>query len=638
MSLSILPSWLPPASPDLSPIFRSIADETNPSARLTKIEELAQFALDFVKSGKLDRQITRTLAELGSDRDSAPPLRIAWLGFSTVEHLVPCARVAAVRRGMLLDVYVAPYGQARQELLDPDSSTAKFAPQIVLVCLDHEYALESPRLLASEAEAAAIVDRVMRDFEALFVRVTQGMRSAMILQTIPNLAPAIFGSLDANVPGSRRSLIARLNDQLRQSAASHGVHLLDLATLAERLGYDTWFDSVRWLHAKQLVSPVMAPLFGEYLARIVAAIRGRSRKCLILDLDNTLWGGVIGDDGAERLVVGHGSAAGESFLALQFYAKQLRERGILLAVCSKNDESVARAGFQAVPEMALALDDFSIFVANWHDKASNIRYIAKTLNLGLDAMVFVDDNPAERALVRAELPTVAVPELPEDPAHFVRVLQDAGYFEAIAFTADDQQRAALYADEGQRAQALESATDMDSFLAGLTMKLEVSPVNSGSLLRVTQLINKTNQFNLTTRRYTEPEVSAFLEDSANVALQFRLIDRFGDSGCIGVMLAKADRAKVGALRIDTFLMSCRVLGRGVEHAMLNALVLRLRRLGATELAGEYVPTAKNGMVSGLYARLGFEPVAGAGEGEVLQWRLDLLSYREPPTFIELLES
>ena len=344
-------------------------------------------------------------------------------------------------------------------------------------------------------------------------------------------------------------------------------------------------------------------LYGDLLGRLLGALRGRSAKCLVLDLDNTLWGGVIGDDGLEGIVLGQGSPAGEAHAALQRYARQLARRGVILAVCSKNDYENAVAPFDAHPEMILRRDDIACFVANWQDKATNLRQIAQTLQIGLDALVFVDDNPAERRLVRAELPQVAVPELPEDPAGYVGCLAEAGYFEAIDLTAEDGARTAQYRANAEREALRQTATDLDSYLRGLEMRLVWSPFDVAGLKRITQLINKTNQFNLTTERRTEPQVMALLEDPAVITLQLRLTDVHGDNGMIGVLIGCVEGQ---ALRIDTWLMSCRVLGRGVEDTALNLLCKQALERGCTRLEGTYRPTPKNAMVRELYSRFGFE--------------------------------
>ena len=402
--------------------------------------------------------------------------------------------------------------------------------------------------------------------------------------------------------------------------------LLDLAWHAAAYG-DGLGEPVRWHQAKQLVSPTLAPLYGEHLARIAAATAGLSRKCLVLDLDNTLWGGVIGDDGIDGIQLGQGSPSGEAFLAFQRYAAQLARRGVILAVCSKNDLHVAEAAF-AHPEMALKRSDIAAFVANWEDKAGNLRRIASMLDIGLDSLVFVDDNPAERDIVRRELPEVAVPELPDDVANYPARIAAAGYFEAVSFTSDDAERGRSYALNAERKAAQSQATDMDGYLRGLQMVLRVNRIGAAELARTTQLINKTNQFNLTTRRYTEAEVERMASNPQAIALALRLEDKFGDNGLISVVLARADAAiEADELLIDSWLMSCRVLGRQVESAVLEVLAEAAAAAGWRALVGEYRPSERNGMVAEHYPRLGFEqrPAPANAPTDASFWRYELAS-------------
>jgi FkbH-like protein len=342
----------------------------------------------------------------------------------------------------------------------------------------------------------------------------------------------------------------------------------------------------------------------------------------VLDLDNTLWGGVIGDDGLEGIVLGQGSASGEAFIAVQDYAREQARRGIILAVCSKNDEANAREPFEKHPEMLLKSGDIACFVANWQDKAANLRDIAQRLNIGLDALVFLDDNPFERTLIRQELPMVAVPEVPDDPALFAYSLSDAGYFESLAVTAEDRERSAQYQGNIQREALRESATDMNSYLRGLDMKLIWRRFDSVGVQRIVQLINKTNQFNLTTRRYTEEDVKAIMSDRNAIGLQLRLMDRFGDNGIIAIVIGKmgSDRNMV----IDTWLMSCRVLKRNVERTLLDVLCGQARKRGLTIVRGRYIPTSKNALVKDHYTALGFECVETLPTGEcTYELRLDV---------------
>ncbi len=553
---------------------------------------------------------------------------MALLSSHTVDHLLPAVRVAGLQRRLALSLHVAPYGMYRQALLADDPALNAFAPQLVVLALDaHDAPLQLP-LQAGQAEVDAAVAERIDELRLLWRRARERYAAQVVQQTLVPVAPPLFGSYEALVPASPRAVIERLNAAIRAAAREDGVLLLDLAWHAAAYG-DGLAEPVRWHQAKQLVSPTLAPLYGEHLARIAAATAGLSRKCLVLDLDNTLWGGVIGDDGIDGIQLGQGSPSGEAFLAFQRYAAQLARRGVILAVCSKNDLHVAEAAF-AHPEMALKRSDIAAFVANWEDKAGNLRRIAGMLDIGLDSLVFVDDNPAERDIVRRELPEVAVPELPADVADYPARIAAAGYFEAVSFTSDDAERGRSYALNVERKAALNQATDMDmeGYLRGLQMVLRVSRIGAAELARATQLINKTNQFNLTTRRYTEAEVERMASDPQTIALALRLEDKFGDNGLISVVLARPDTAiEADELLIDSWLMSCRVLGREVEMAVLEVLADAAAAAGWGALVGEYRPTKRNGMVAEHYPRLGFEqrPAPANAPTDASFWRYELAS-------------
>jgi FkbH-like protein len=415
---------------------------------------------------------------------------------------------------------------------------------------------------------------------------------------------------------------------LRESASREGVDVISLDDRAAQDGLSSWHDPALWHRAKQEIHPVAAPLYGDLVGRLLAAAQGRSSKCLVLDLDNTLWGGVIGDDGLAGIKLGQGSAIGEAYSAFQRYAKELGSRGIILAVCSKNDEANALEPFASPPEMILKRDDIACFVANWTDKAANLREIARRLSIGLDSLVFVDDNPAERAIVRRELPMVAVPELPEDPTGYGACIADAGYFEARRITDEDLIRAEQYQSNLKRESLATSATDIASYLRSLEMRAVWSQFDRVGHARIVQLINKTNQFNLTTRRVTDEQVTELIEDAQALTLQIRLLDRFGDNGIVVIVSGKPEG---DAIRLNTWLMSCRVLGRGLEEETLNLIVAEAKRLGARRLIGEYRVTAKNGMVREHYQRLGFKLLNQTDTGS--EWALSIDGWIPRSTFI-----
>ncbi len=356
-----------------------------------------------------------------------------------------------------------------------------------------------------------------------------------------------------------------------------------------------------------------------------------AKKCLVLDLDNTLWGGVIGDDGLGGIRLGQGDPEGEAYLAFQQYVKGLQRRGVILAVCSKNNEETAREVFEKHPEMVLRLEDISCFVANWDDKAKNLRLIAEQLNIGRNSLVFVDDNPAERAIVRQLVPDVAVPEMPQDVAEYIRTLEQYRYFQVLSVGAEDFHRTEYYRADAMRRQVEATSEDIDGYLRSLEMVARIAPISSTTLERSVQLIHRSNQFNLTTRRRSAAEVLALLEDGAWVTRTVSLADRFGDNGLISVLLA---RECGEALEIDTWLMSCRVLKRGVEHFLLDHLCRLAGQRGLKAIRGEYIPTSKNGLVRQHYADLGFSQTGNGDDGRTL-WELKLTADRKPlTTFIE----
>ena len=439
------------------------------------------------------------------------------------------------------------------------------------------------------------------------------------MQTIAHPPESVFGNLDIALPGTLRHLIDAVNCEIVKGAAESGDLLFDVAGLAAMVGLGDWHDHTLWNIAKLPFSNLFLPLYADHVCRVMAALRGKSRRCLILDLDNTVWGGVIGDDGLEGIVIGQGDATGEAHLEVQRTALALRDRGIILAVSSKNDDTLARGPFRSHPEMLLREDHIAVFQANWQDKATNIRAIAKELSLGLDAMVFLDDNPAERALIRQLVPQVAVPELPSDPALYGRTLLATGYFEAVTFSAEDKKRASFYQENARRASLQKEAGDLDAYLASLRMVMTVQGFDDIGRTRIAQLISKSNQFNLTTRRYTDIEVAEAERDPDAFTMQVRLADEFGDNGMISVVICR----RVGShWEIDTWLMSCRVLGRCVETAVLQEMLLHARRSNISKIIGVYRPTERNALVKDHYEKLGFTLVEQGGNGTT-RWELDV---------------
>lgn len=627
-SIADLP-WLVESPKDFMELCRAVDSKAAGST----IQYLAGFNLSSRQAASLTRVIGRCRSA-GVDLAPLAHFRLGVLASATFDLLNDYLPAAAARHGVALDLVTTGYDQVAQEALDPHSRINEAKSNAVLVAVDHRW-LNLDRCNLSERRpdwTATAIARLRTVIEGL----REHGRATAILQTIPMPPRPLFGSLDRRVSGTVRFMIEEANSAIVELASETGSYLLDVAGLAERIGTDRWFDPVQWASYKL---PFAADCFAAYadaLARLLGAIRGKARKCLVLDLDNTIWGGVIGDDGIAGIKIGQGHPLGESFLAVQQTAIDLRNRGIIVAVCSKNDDAVARAPFREHPDMLLREEHIAVFQANWTDKASNLEAIAKALNIGLDALVLLDDNPAERAQVRAALPAVAVPELPSDPSWFAWYLMSAGYFEAVSFSGEDMLRAESYASEAKRADVQSKTRDLGEYLAALEMTISFAPFDEQGRQRIAQLINKTNQFNLTTRRYTEAEVAAMEADESVFTLQVRLADKFGDLGMIGVIICRPAEGNARCWDLDTWLMSCRVLGRCVEQAMLEKVVSEARQRGVERLVGTYIPTAKNGMVADHYKRLGFEP-AGGPKADATTWELVLANYAPPPLPMTLVD-
>jgi FkbH-like protein len=613
-SLFVDLAWLPRAPEQFSDSVKRLSQSTTPGL---EIQALAQYHLGLNQLTRLAKAIEQWRSKDAAALKPLVPFRLAILSNSTMDMVGPTLVATAARHGIALELILPAYDQVAQEAMNPHSLVNSAKPDAVLFALDYR-ALPLRISPMDGAAAAATIAAALGYLQSLRDSIAKNANAVCILQTFAPPVENIFGSLDRALPGTLRSLIDEVNRGVGQMALSQGDVLLDVAGLAETVGLADWNDTQLWNMAKFSFSDALVPLYADHVARTLAAIRGKSRKVLILDLDNTVWGGVIGDDGLEGIKLAQGDAQGEAHRAVQSLALNLRQRGILLAVSSKNTDEIARTPFEQHPEMLLKLDHIAVFQANWNDKATNIRAIAESLSLGLDAMVFLDDNPAERGLVRRLLPQVAVPELPEEPAYYARTLAAAGYFEAVAVSAEDLKRASLYQDNAKRAELQRQVGGVEAYLASLNMTITFKPFDPTGRARIVQLINKSNQYNLTTRRYTEPEVTAAEQDPAVFTLQVRLADMFGDNGMISVVICRP--GSPGEWNIDTWLMSCRVLGRKVENMVLREILKRAAAVGVHKLIGRYIATERNKLVVDHYAKLGFTQVAEESAGTT-RWEL-----------------
>ena len=606
--------WLPRPPQDIGARLKAVGTAEGPLGK--ELQLLASFFLDQNQLTRLAKLI-ETARKDGKPLEPLIPFRLALLSNSTIDFIVPALVATAARHHIALEVVQPSYDQIAQEALTPDSKVNSAKPDAVLFALDFR-ALPIKTSVGDADAAAATVQGVLGYYQALCNGIQSNSNALCILQTLAPPVEPLFGSLDRALPGTLRSILDQINRDLSEMVLRAGDVLLDVARIAETVGTAHWHDTQMWNMGKFAFNDEFIPLYADHVCRTLAAIRGKSRKALILDLDNTVWGGVIGDDGLEGIKIAQGDAQGEAHLAVQRAALDLRQRGIVLGVSSKNTDEVAREPFLKHPEMLLKLDHIAVFQANWNDKATNIQAIADNLNLGLDALVFLDDNPVERGLVRQLLPQVAVPELPEDPAYYVRTLMAAGYFESIAFANEDLQRAGFYQDNAKRATLQKQMGGVEAYLASLDMTITFQPFDATGRARIVQLINKSNQYNLTTRRYTEPEVTEAEKDPQVFTLQVRLTDIFGDNGMISVVICRP--AAEGVWDIDTWLMSCRVLGRKVEHMVLLDIVRQAQAAGIRTITGTYKPTERNKLVIDHYEKLGFAKVSEEESG-LTRWKL-----------------
>ena len=557
---------------------------------------------------------------------AAKVIRIALLADCATQHLATIMRAIAARNGVQAELYEGNYDGVDLEILDPNSALYAFAPQYVVILLSSEKL--KARLYAS-GDRRTFADETVGRLENLWGAFRAHSQATIIQSTFVLPSERAFGNYELKVADSVGSIFTEINYRLAVKAReTKNVLLNDVDFLAAAIGRAQWLDARMWNMAKTPCRLEHVPLLGQSLLDTMFAASGLIVKCVVLDLDNTLWGGVIGDDGLEGIALGEFDE-GEAFVGFQKFIRELKRRGIILAVVSKNEHANAVLPFREHPHMALKEDDISVFVANWDNKADNIRLIQKTLNIGFDSLVFLDDNPFERNIVREFLPEVVVPELPEDPSLYLQSLADLNLFETASFSEADLQRAGQYREEAQRELTKTHFTDINDYLTSLAMEIRLERFNAFNLPRIAQLIQRSNQFNLMTRRYGEAACEAMMKDPSRAPLTLRLADKFGDYGLISVVILKHAGED---LEIDEYLMSCRVLQRGVESFTINNIFSYAARLGAKRVAGQYLPTAKNDMVKGFFKSFGFEKVAD-GDGGASQWALAVDAYQPRQTFM-----
>lgn len=555
-------------------------------------------------------------------------LKIAIVGDTAIQFLSTAIRGMGLERGYNIDLFEAEYNQVERQLLDPTSDLYQFNADFIVIFQSTHKLGEHHSILSTEQQSVLADDRI--GFLATVCESPALAGKKIIYFNYPEIDDTVFGSYANKVDSSFTYQVRKLNyDLMRLSQQYQNLFICDIAGLQNKLGRDVMFAANVYTSTEMILSMDALPYVASRVMDIVCAVKGQFKKCLILDLDNTVWGGVIGDDGLEGIQLGHGLGIGKAFTEFQMWVKKLKQRGIIICVASKNNEETAKEPFEKHPDMVLKLDDIAVFQANWETKVDNIRTIQRILNIGFDSMVFLDDNPFERNMVRENIKGITVPELPEDPAEYLEYLYSLNLFETASYSNLDKDRTKQYQVEAQRVSLSKTFTNEADFLKSLNMVSVVSGFTKFNTPRVAQLSQRSNQFNLRTVRYTDADIEALANDPNVIDLSFTLEDKFGDNGLIAVIIMKPLDKET--LFVDTWFMSCRVLKRGMENFTLNTMVEKAKAAGYKKIIGEYLPTPKNKMVENHYTGLGFSPVEGA---ETAQYELSVNKYKPRECYID----
>lgn len=563
---------------------------------------------------------------LKKDFTGLKKIKIAILADSASQFTNQALRAYGYLEQYEFEIYEADYNQIDLQIFDYSSELYVFKPQFVFINISSEHLLKHFYKLSSDKQIGFA--KHMSDTIKNYVdTIDKKMVSNIIINTFFDINDSVFGNYSTKVESSFIYQIRKLNILVSDLTKQFkNLFICDIASMQSQLGYYNTFDPKMYVNGDMVYNIDFYPYIAKGIVDIINAVNGTFKKCLILDLDNTLWGGIIGDDGVEGIQIGD-LGLGKAFTELQLWAKQLKQRGIILAICSKNTEAIAKEPFIAHPDMILSLEDIAVFVANWETKVDNIRYIQSILNISFESMVFLDDNPFEREMVKSAIPELSVPDLPEDPAEYMVYLRKLNLFETASFTEEDSYRTKQYQEEAQRNILQKSFLNEDDFLANLDMVSEVKAFDGFTSPRVAQLSQRSNQFNLRTVRYTESDIKAISASPDYFTLAFTLADKFGDHGLISAVILQ--RQSNETLFIDTWIMSCRVLKRGMENFALNAIVELAKENGFKKIKGEYLATKKNALVKDHFANLAFE------QSEDGTWVLDVNSFCERKTFINI---
>ena len=580
-----------------------------------------QELLDAVDRTPTASAYTQAAREIAQHVSVLTPVRVALLSSFTIDLLKPYLQVELARHRLGLQLYLAPFNTIHQELLDERSGCARYDADVVFIArqlLDVCPSLMHDFLTLSSEQ----VEQHISDLVTTTVTLIESFRTRSTAAVVVHLfglpQTPLLGIGEAGTDGSQTLAIRELNDRLASTLREvPGTYVLDFERVAAAVGHRNCYDARLWHLGRAPLAAAALPELARVQAGFVQAVLGKQARCIVLDLDGTLWGGVVGEVGVDGIQLG-GRYPGSAFLDFHRALLALQQRGVLLAINSKNNEGDVEAVFARHPHSVLRREHFAATRINWRDKAQNMKELAAELNIGLDAMVFVDDNPAERALMRQLLPDVRTLEVPSDPLKYSQVLADTHHFDRLSLSAEDRQRARLYRDQSERRALQASVHSLDSFLESLEMRAEIFPASAGTLARVFDLVQKTNQFNLTTRRHSAAVLARMVDDPAVGVFAMRLRDRFGDQGIVGVAIVCLRGA--GAV-LDTLLLSCRVIGRNVETTLLSHCAAWASGRGAMTLDGEFIPTTKNAPAADFFSRHGFTETSSGTDA--VRWRIEL---------------
>ena len=565
----------------------------------------------------------KKLANNNDEFTNLKKVKLAVLSDSSSQFLHIAIKGYGRSKGIEYDIYESEYNQIDQEIFDDNSALYKFKPEYIFIIRSSEHLLKE--FYKKPQTALHFHEKEKEKLNSYIKRINSLLKTNIITNTFIEINDNLFGHFGCKTDVSFIYHLRKTNLFLMDlSRETKNLHICDLASSGNSVGYTHLFDPKLYINADLTFNLEFIPIIAKDLTDIILSKSGIFNKCIILDLDNTLWGGIIGDDGIEGIQIGD-YGTGKAYTELQLWVKQLKKRGIILAVCSKNTESIAKEPFEKHPDMVLRLEDIAVFVANWENKADNIRYIQSILNIGFDAMVFIDDNPFEREIVKKNVPLITVPDMPEDCAEYLPYLKSLNLFETSSFTEEDELRTNQYREEAQRNTLLESFTNIEEFLQSLEMKAVVKAFDKFTTPRIAQLSQRSNQFNLRTVRYTEEDIEHIASNDMYITMSFNLEDKFGNHGLICAFIL--EKISDSEIFINTWIMSCRVLNRGMEQFTLNRMVEIVKNRGYKKIIGEYIPTSKNAIVKDHYSRLGFTEEKG-------KWVLEVEKFKSIETKIK----